>query len=122
MKRQATHCLVCVAQHLKTHGLPEPLQSAYKPHHSTETALVKVFNDILCAIDGPNAAVFMAMLDLSAAFDTVDHDIMHRRLQNTLGITGTALEWFRSYLDKRSMKVSINGSYSDDVKLDVSVP
>ena len=109
-------------QHLKTHDLPEPLQSAYKPHHSTETALVKVFNDILCAIDGPNAAVFMAMLDLSAAFDTVDHDIMHRRLQNTLGITGTALEWFRSYLDKRSMKVSINGSYSEAVRLDVSVP
>ena len=109
-------------QHLVSNELHEPLQSAYKPCHSTETALVKVFNDILCSIDNPNSAVFVAMLDLSAAFDTVDHNILIRRLQTSFGITRPALKWFRSYLRDRSMKVCINGAYSEAVGLEASVP
>ena len=86
-----------------------------------QTALVKVFNDIVCSIDNPNSAVFVAMLDLSAAFDTVDHNILIRRLETSFGITGPALEWFRSYLRDRSMKVCINGAYSKAVGLEASV-
>ena len=62
------------------------------------------------------------MLDLSAAFDTVDHNILIRRLETSFGITGPALEWFRSYLRDRSMKVCINGAYSEAVGLESSVP
>ena len=76
-------------------NLHEHLQSAYKPGHSTATALVKVQNDILNSID-QHRIVILVMLDLSAAFDTIDHDILVSRMENTLGITGQALAW--SYL------------------------
>ena len=73
------------------------LQSAYRPHHSTETAILKVLSDILLAIDAGNLSA-LVLLDLSAAFDTVDHSILLRRLEHQLG--SVALEWFktRSYL------------------------
>ena len=75
----------------------EPLQSAYRPHHSTETALLKVKTDILKAMDNQEVAC-LVLLDLSAAFDTVDHKILLERLENYFGITGTTLRWIRSYL------------------------
>ena len=71
--------------YLKTNGLQEPLQSAYKAFYSTETALVKVQNDILCAID-QQQSVILLLLDLSAAFDTVDHDLLISRLHTRFGI------------------------------------
>ena len=64
----------------------------------------------------------MALLDLSAAFDTVDHTILLARLEKTFGVTNTALEWFRSYLTGRSMKVCIDGTFSNAAELTVSVP
>ena len=64
---------------------------------------------------------FMAMLDLSAAFDTVDHQILLRRLNSLFGIRDAALKWFASYLSDRSMQVLI-GVTSDSVHLDCSVP
>lgn len=76
------------------------LQSAYRAHHSTETAVLKVLTDILHAVDGGDLSV-LALLDLSAAFDTVDHDILLKRLQISFGIGGVALDWFRSYLTGR---------------------
>ena len=108
--------------HLDQNNLSEPLQSAYKSHHSTETALVKVFDDILRAIDHPDTAVFLAMLDLSAAFDTVDHSILCKRLERSMDISGNALSWFRSYLDNRTMRVCIDNVYSEPAILNVSVP
>ena len=71
-------------------SLLEEFQSAYKSHHSTETALVRVQNDILKAVDN-NRSVILPLLDLSAAFDTVDHSILLSRLQNRFGIRNTAL-------------------------------
>ena len=74
--------------YLTNHDLNEPLQSPYRIHHSTETALVKVQGDILHAI-GDRKAVFLVMLDLSAVFDTVDHDRLTHRLSSRLNITDT---------------------------------
>ena len=71
---------------------------------STETALVRVQNDILCAIDN-NESVILLLLDLSAAFDTVDHSILLSRLRDRFGVNGTAAAWFESYLTSRTQFV-----------------
>ena len=68
-----------IENHLSTYQLHEPLQSAYTHNHSTETALVKVTNDILCALDN-RQCVYLVLLDLSAAFDTIDHKVFLRRI------------------------------------------
>ena len=95
----------CVAkqliQYLDINDLGETYKSAYKRNHSTETALIRVHNDIAMAIDQHNS-VILVLLDLSAAFDTVDHGIILSRLSNRFGITRTVLEWFRSYLSDRT--------------------
>ena len=92
---------VRLQKYLKANQLNEPLQSAYKPFHSCETALVRFHNDILVAID-KRQCVMLLLLVLSAAFDTVDHDILLTRLHSKYSISGIALEWFRSYLTNRS--------------------
>ena len=62
------------------------------------------------------------LLDLSSAFDTVDHEVLRRRLEITFGIADTALQWFRSYLAGRSQRVLPNGSFSEDISLHHGVP
>ena len=64
----------------------------------------------------------LILLDLSAAFDTVNHTILLHRLENWFGITGLALQWFKSYLKCRSQSVSVNGLLSEPSKLDCGVP
>ena len=72
-------------------ALHESFQSAYKAHHSTETALLTITDDILLSLDrGDN--VFLLLLDLSAAFDTVNHSLLLSRLENSFDITGTVLQ------------------------------
>ena len=114
-----------VAQQLTSYmtdnNLHEYLQSAYKPGHCTETALVKVQNDILTSID-QHGIVILILLDLSAAFDTIDHDVLFSRMEGTLGITGPALEWFRSYLGDRTLRVQIDDSFSASQEILWSVP
>ena len=78
---------------------------------STETALVRVHNDILKAVDD-NKSVILLLVDLSAAFDTVDHTILVSRLANRFGIRDTAVIWFRSYLQLRKQFVFVKGIYS----------
>ena len=91
---------------MAANGLQDDLQSAYRSHASTETALIKVNNDILQTLDkGQYAALIL--LDLSAAFDTLDHDVFLKRARNTLGITGQALEWLRSYFQHRTQAVAV---------------
>ena len=82
----------------------DPLQSAYRDNHSTETALITVQNDILSTLDAGSSAILL-MLDLSAALDTIDNDILLSRLCNVYGITSDALDWFRSYLTGRIQRV-----------------
>jgi hypothetical protein len=93
---------------MHTNQLTEVFQSAYKELHSTETALLRVHNDILRAIDGKEA-VFLVLLDLSAAFDTLDHSHLSFFLRDLLGVDDVALQWFTSYLTNRSQRVTIEG-------------
>ena len=104
-------------EHLIKNSMFDPLQSAYRDKHSTETALIKVHNDILSALDAGSSAILL-MLDLSAAFDTIDHDILLSRLCNVYGITGDALDWFRSYLTGRIQRVVIENAVSGDQALE----
>ena len=96
--------------HFSQHHLYEKHQSAYRKRHSTETALTLVQNDILRAMDDSKATVLM-LLDLSAAFATVDHNFLLERLKQC-GISCRAQSWFKSYLEDRSQKVHLHGSSS----------
>ena len=107
--------------HLINSNAHELYQSAYKQGHSTETALIRVQNGILCGIDD-SGYVILLLLDLSAAFDTVDHTILLNRLDTVFGIKGKALEWFRSYLRGRTPFVQIGNDSSNHHELSCGVP
>ena len=97
------------------------LQSAYRQKHSTETALLKVFDDCFMAMDMQRGTVLVT-LDISAAFDTIVHDILLHRLELSFGIAGKFLEWIRSYLLDRKQFVKIGDSVSATVNLTAGVP
>lgn len=107
--------------HMDLHNLHELLQSSYKCFHSCETALIKVKDDILRAID-EQRCVLLVLLDLSAAFDTVDHKKLLNVLADKIGLGGSALEWFASYLSARTQSVIIDGCESDAWNLLFGVP
>ena len=107
--------------HLERNGIHDLHQSAYKKYHSTETLLTKVKNDIQIKMD-KGQVVMLVLLDLSAAFDTIDHSILLNRLEKRYGIRGTALHWFRSYLTNRTQSVIVNGMESDKRLLKYGVP
>jgi exonuclease III len=107
--------------HMMTHELFPLLQSAYRKGHSTETALLRVQNDILMNMDRQQVTL-LVLLDLSAAFDTVDHRILLHRMETSFGITGTVLEWFRSYLTNRSQRVVFGEGQSKSFQLPYGVP
>ncbi len=107
--------------HVKINKLQEPFQSAYCEGRSTETALVRVKNDHLLALDGQQI-VMQILLDLSAAFDTINHSQLLQRLDSRFGVTGKALRWFESYLTGRSQIVRIGDSSSRPVPLSCGVP
>jgi len=76
------------------------LQSAYRRHHGTETALLKVLSDIYAAINRQQVTL-LGLIDLSAVFDCVDHNILLRRLRDKFGICRSALDWIASFLHGR---------------------
>uniref|UniRef100_A0A3B4X257 Reverse transcriptase domain-containing protein n=1 Tax=Seriola lalandi dorsalis TaxID=1841481 RepID=A0A3B4X257_SERLL len=106
---------------LEEHDILEVFQSGFKSLHSTESALLRVFNDILLTCDSGECAV-LVLLDLTAAFDTVDHDILISRLEQWAGISGIALEWFRSYLTDQTFCVGLGDSVSSSAPLSCGVP
>ena len=108
-------------EHLRANDLHEPLQSAYRKHHSTETALIKIQSDILQALDSGRVAA-LVLLDLSAAFDTIDHSILIERLQKSFGISCDALTWVVSYLRRRNQQVLIGDTASAEVVIEYGVP
>ena len=115
----------CVAKrlidYLDASGVDVLYQSAFRRLHSTETALIRFHNDIAIASD-QKRSVILLLLDLSAAFDTVNHCILLSRLSRRFGIGGRALEWFRLYLADRTQFVNINGRTSKRHVLQFGVP
>jgi len=107
--------------YLSTSGLLPTLQSGFRSLHSTETAVLRVLSDILSAVDSEDYAA-LVLLDLSALFDTVDHDILLQRLQISFGIDATALKWFQSYLTGRTQHVRRGVARSTTVRLICGVP
>ena len=108
-------------QHLSSAGYLPEHQSAYRKHHSTETALTRVCSDLITRLDRGDFSL-MAFLDLSAAFDTVDKSILLHRLSRTFGIGGAALEWFNSYLTDRTEYVLYRGVKSPVRTVKFGVP
>ena len=96
-------------------------QSAYKPSHSTESALLKVQDYILQVIDNDHCLILL-LLDLSAAFDTVDHRISLASLTDRFGIDGKARDWFKSYLSGRMQFDAIGSARSFGLPLNCGVP
>ncbi|TWW78155.1 putative RNA-directed DNA polymerase from transposon X-element [Takifugu flavidus] len=108
-------------EHLQRKSLFAMFQSGFRAHHSTETALLEVTNDLLIASDHGLVSM-LVLLDLSAAFDTVDHSILLHRLEHVIGIKGTALDWFRSYLSDRYQFAHVHGVPSSYSRVSHGVP
>ena len=106
---------------MSSHRLHDNLQSAYRTGHSTETALLKVHHDIAEALDRKCMAA-LVLLDLSAAFDVIDHKILQTRLEHSFGVTGSALSWIKSYLSDISQCVAKGMTTSEGKCLNVGVP
>uniref|UniRef100_A0A3B3I3H5 Reverse transcriptase domain-containing protein n=1 Tax=Oryzias latipes TaxID=8090 RepID=A0A3B3I3H5_ORYLA len=96
-------------------------QSGFRPHHSTETALVRVSNDLSLASEKGLLSI-LVLLDLSAAFDTIDHSILLHRLEQDIGIRGSAPKWLKSYLSDGCQFVNINGHSSQCTRVNYGVP
>ena len=115
-----------LAYHVAKNGLSEKFQSAYRALHSTETALTHVSNDILLNMDNWKSTC-LVLLDLSAAFNTLDHETLLNHLQNRSRITGLVLKWIKSYLSDRFQAVVLKNeegvtAMSNVVKLSMGVP
>ena len=108
-------------QHLSINDLHCPVQSGYRPHHSCETLLVRMTDDIYREIQADNI-VIVVLLDLSAAFDTIDHKILLDKLLNDFSVCDSALKWFESYLQNRFFSVKVNSSFSTFLCLLFGVP
>ena len=100
-----------VSSYLNSHNIYNTCQSAYRPGHSTETALLKVVNDLFLSLNKGNISV-LALLDFSSAFDTIDHPILLHCLHTDFGFTDTVLQWFSSYLTDRTHNVSLSNHCS----------
>ena len=107
--------------HLTSNSLLNSHQSAYSKHHSTETALLYI-HDYLISAMGSQKISCLCLLDLSAAFDTIDHDILITRLSSWFGMHGSVLSWFKSYLSSRCFRVKCETDLSSWYTSSCSVP
>ena len=110
-----------VTSHLALNNLNCETQHGYKKHHSCETLLVKLIDDIMVAVDQGRGVVVL-IVDLSAAFDTVDHKILLNVLRYKYFITGSALKWFKSFLTGRTQRVKIGDHFSEPIMVSFGVP
>ena len=115
----------CAAQqlidHLDNHQLLHARQSAYRSRHSVETVMYHGCSSLIKELDKGRVA-FLVLLDLSAAFDTIDHSLLLDCLERRFGVSGTALEWFKSYLADRTYQVQVGSSKSTSRQLCHGVP
>ena len=110
-----------IQEYISVSNLHNPLQSAHRPRHSVETALIRVQNDIFTALD-QRKEVLLVLLDFTSAFDTIEHTTMHDRLKHLYGLGGTVLKWLKSYLSDRVHVVKVRDSLSDLVTDNCVVP
>jgi hypothetical protein len=115
------HVVTIINNHMQKNHLGEELQSAYLRGHSTETALLKVKDEIMGQVYN-RRGVFLVLLDLSAAFDTVNHNRLLTRMSHEIGATGIALDWLKSYFTGRTTSVGIDGIYSIPKTMDYGLP
>ena len=108
-------------EHLDINNLHAAHQSGYRKNHSCETATLAIYNDLLCLNDAKSKVVLL-LLDLSAAFDTVNHDILIAKLKKVYGLKCNVINWFKSYLSDRTFTVTINGKRSSKCYLRIGVP
>ena len=108
-------------EHLAINNIHDKFQSAYRPGFSTETAFIRITVDILFALDN-KCFTALIMIDMSAAFDTIDHNILLHRLSHHFGINNSVLSWFCSYLNNRSHCVDVNKIISRSFQLFSGVP
>ena len=108
-------------EHSTEHHLLPMNQSAYRAHHSTETAVTTVVDDIARAVDSGEMCALVS-LDLSAAFDTVDHAILLEVLHKRFAVEGEALQWFGSYLTGRTVSVRVGADISGPNGFHCGVP
>ena len=110
--------------HICTNNLYPANQSSYRKNYSTETALLRVKNDILLNMNKQHVTL-LVLSDLGAIHsisDTVDRSVSLSRLHSKFGISGKAHEWFRSYLNGRSQRVIVQGNLSQSLNLDFGIP
>ena len=107
--------------HCENRDLLPDFQSAYCEHYSRETSLIKLTNDILWSMEREQVTA-IAILDLLAAFNTVDQEIWLQILEQNFGFFGKAIHWYQNYLRPWSFRVNFNGKYSKSMDLKFSVP
>ena len=114
--------LVCqqLVSYLELNQLLPKHQSAYRKFHSTETAVLKLVSDIILA-DGAEVTL-LGLLDLLAAFDMVDHDILLNRLQKSFGLGGGVLSWIASFIRERTQTVVFGGERSATSRVSSGIP
>ena len=110
-----------IISHIENNAIIDKFQSAYKCGHSTETAVLRVYSDIVTTIGKGNGS-FLVLLDLSAAFDTIDHSNLFDILEKYVGITGDALQFIKSYFSDRSQSTRNESIMSDIVHIICGVP
>ena len=113
--------LVRLVPHVSASPSSDMMQSGYRKWHSTETALLKITNDIFEGFDSRKSTILIA-LDQSAAFDCIEHETLVNRMRQTFGVTGKALNWITSYLHERSSFVRYGNASSNISVVDVGVP
>ena len=110
-----------LTDHMTLNKLHNSNQFGYKKHHSTETLILQVVDETLIGFDN-NSATVLILLDMSAAFDTVDLNKLLKALEHNIGVKGIALKWFKSFLLGRQQKVQIHGFTSEIIITLYGVP
>ena len=110
-----------LTDHFTSNKLLNPHQSTYCKHHSTKIALLYIHDHFINAI-GSQQLSCLCLLDLSAAFDTIDHSMLLTRLSSWFGLHGSVLNWFESYLSSRSFRVRCNNTFSSFYTSTCGVP